>query len=85
MTTTWVCSRCGQPMEEGKLHIEQQPFPLEWVKLIAGLNDGTGRSVFGWGRAAAESKARRAAWNASRKSITAVRCTTCGNVELFAN
>lgn len=61
MTTTLLCSRCEKPMEQGKLHIEQQSFPLEWVKLVAGLNDGTGRSVFGWGRAAAESKARRAA------------------------
>ena len=71
-------------MVPGKLDIRQHPFPIEWVAQIDELNGPEGRNVFGWGPEAKRSEALRREVEASRRIVSALRCTTCGTLELRA-
>ncbi|WP_128962063.1 hypothetical protein [Bradyrhizobium guangzhouense] len=78
------CARCDGPMQDGLVNMQQQPFPIEWCEIVAGLNDGHGKAVLGWGAAARESRAKRKQLETSRKAISAKRCVQCGKLEVYA-
>lgn len=76
------CLRCAGVLTRGFLRIEQQPFPVEWVKEVAELNGPQGRNVYGWGVSAEQSSKQRRQVEESRSLVTAMRCTDCGMLEL---
>ena len=79
-----ICLRCSGHMVAGSLIIRQQPFPIEWVMQVAGLNGPDGRNVYGWGPEAERSKVQRREVEASRSAVVAMRCAACGMIELRA-
>ena len=78
------CLRCSGAMIPCLLSVRQQAFPFEWVMQIDALNGPDGRNVCGWGAAAKRSAQQRRQLEASRRQVTALRCATCGMVELGA-
>lgn len=79
-----ACLRCSGHLIAGSLTLQQQPFPVEWVMQIVALNGPGGRNVYGWGPEAERSKAQRREVEASRSEVMAMRCTSCGMIELRA-
>lgn len=79
-----LCLRCSCEMVPGLLDLRQQPFPLEWLKMIPELNGPGGRNVYGWGADAARSSDQRRAVDQSRLRVVALRCPECGTLELRA-
>ena len=71
-------------MQEGRLNVKRQTFPIEWIAIIPGLNGPQGKNVVGWGSDAQASKIEREQLEKSRRPISAWRCVRCGRLELRA-